>query len=84
MIYRLIEDACIAPTSTKRDAIAVECGLVANADSSTMKRWEQPDFMHMVTWPSLWFPFMKLEADSNIGACTVEKTISTGGRDRLV
>ncbi len=43
--------ACVAPTPTRRDALAAKYGLHAYADIGEMVRAERPDIVHLVTWP---------------------------------
>ncbi len=83
--YRHIPEAevvaCCAPSPTRRDPLAAKYGLRAYADIGEMVRAEQPDIVHLVTWPSTRVELMTAVADLGVPLCTVEKPIATGVPD---
>lgn len=68
--------ACCAPTETRRNAVAAEFGINAYAEVAEMIRAEQPDLVHLVTWPDTRVPLMTLVSDLGVPACTVEKPVA--------
>jgi predicted dehydrogenase len=73
--------ACCAPTPTRREKLAGEFNLRAYEDAATMIRQEKPDLVHIVTWPNARLPLMRLVAEMDVPACTVEKPVATGVKD---
>ena len=73
--------ACVAPTPTRRDALAAKYGLHAYADIGEMVRAERPDIVHLVTWPDTRVSLMTEVAELGVPLCTVEKPIATGVPD---
>jgi predicted dehydrogenase len=83
--YAMIDNAevvaCCAPTPTRRDILATEFGITTYADARTMIEREQPDIVHLVTWPDTRVELMTLVADLGVPLCTVEKPIATSVTD---
>lgn len=83
--YKLIDNAecvaCCAPSSARREPLAMEFGLNAYADPAEMIRKEKPDIVHVVTWPKIRIEPLKLVANMGVPLCTVEKPIATGVAD---
>ncbi len=83
--YRHIDNAkvtaCCAPTAGRRDALAAKYQLKAYADPAEMIRIEQPDIVHLVTWPKTRVELMSLVSDLGVPLCTVEKPIACGVSD---
>jgi predicted dehydrogenase len=73
--------ACSAPTPTRRDKLAEEFGLHAYADAREMIVMEQPDMVHLVTWPDTRVELMSLVSELGVPLCTVEKPIAVGVAD---
>jgi predicted dehydrogenase len=73
--------ACCAPSPRRRDPLADKYGLRAYADPAEMIRGEQPDIVHLVTWPDTRVPLMTLVADLGVPLCTTEKPVSTAVAD---
>lgn len=69
--------ACCAPTPARRDKLAEEFGLHAYADAREMIVKEQPDMLHLVTWPDTRVELMSLVSELGVPLCTVEKPIAT-------
>jgi predicted dehydrogenase len=73
--------ACCAPTPTHREPLAARYGLTAYADPAEMIRKEQPDIVHLVTWPDTRVNLMTLVSDLGVPLCTTEKPLATGVQD---
>lgn len=73
--------ACCAPGAARREQVAATYGLRPYADPAEMIRQEQPDLIHLVTWPDTRVELMTLVSDLGVPACTVEKPIATGVAD---
>ncbi len=70
--------ACAAPTPTRREKLAAEFGLRAYDEAATMLEQEKPDLVHIVTWPSVRLPLMRLVAERGVPLCTLEKPVAVG------
>ncbi|MDR3707332.1 MAG: Gfo/Idh/MocA family oxidoreductase [Capsulimonadaceae bacterium] len=83
--YRDLRDAtvvaCCAPSSMRRDPLAVKYGLRAYADAAEMLERERPDIVHIVTWPHTRIELMTLVSEHDVPLCTVEKPIASGVAD---
>ncbi|MHC4788503.1 MAG: Gfo/Idh/MocA family protein [Planctomycetota bacterium] len=73
--------ACCAPSPTRREPLAEEHGIRAYADASEMMRAEEPDMVHLITWPDTRVELMTAVAEMGVPLCTVEKPIATGAAD---
>jgi predicted dehydrogenase len=73
--------ACCAPSALRRDPMAAKYGLRAYADPAEMIRAEQPDIVHLVTWPDTRVALMTLVAELQVPLCTTEKPLATGMTD---
>ena len=73
--------ACCAPSARRREPLAAKYGLKAYADPAEMIRAEQPDIVHLVTWPDTRVELMTLVADLGVPLCTTEKPLAGGVRD---
>lgn len=83
--YELIPNAsvvaCSAPSARRREPLAAKYGLRAYADPAEMIRAEQPDIVHLVTWPDTRVELMSLVAELGVPLCTTEKPLAGGVKD---
>jgi len=83
--YQLIPNAsvvaCCAPSARRRDPLAAKYGLRAYADPAEMIRAEQPDIVHLVTWPDTRVELMSLVAVLGVPLSTTEKPLAGGVKD---
>lgn len=73
--------ACCAPSAARRDPLAARYQLRAYADPQEMIRAEQPDMVHLVTWPDTRVALMTLVSDLGVSLCTTEKPLAGGVTD---
>ena len=83
--YDLIENAevvaCCDPNGTRRDPLARKYGLAPYADPADMIRQEQPDIVHILTWPDVRVELMTLVAECRVPLCATEKPVATAVAD---
>ncbi len=83
--YEYIENAkvvaCCAPSGKRRDPLAAKYGIKAYDNAREMIQREQPDMVHLITWPNLRVEMMELVSELGVPLCTIEKPIATGVED---
>jgi predicted dehydrogenase len=83
--YRRIEGvkptACYAPTPGRRERLAARYGLRAYEDLEAMLLAEEPDVVHIVTWPDVRVELMERVSAFGVPAVTVEKPLATDAGD---
>ena len=73
--------ACCAPSTRRRDPLAARYHLKAYSDPREMIRMEQPDIVHLVTWPDTRVELMSLVSELEVPLCTTEKPLATAVQD---
>ena len=83
--YDLIENAevvaCCDLDATRREPLACKYGLAPYADPADMIRQEQPDIVHIITWPDVRVELMTLAAECGAPLCVTEKPVATAVAD---
>jgi len=73
--------ACCAPSAHRRDPLAARYHLKAYSDPREMIRVEQPDIVHLVTWPDTRVELMTLVSELGVPLCTTEKPLAAAVQD---
>ena len=73
--------ACTAPSPVRRGPLSKKYGIHEYDNAIEMIKKENPDIVHIVTWPDTRVELMSLVSDCGVPLCTVEKPVASGVAD---